>query len=300
MSDAIHEVHQAKVYALSNSYRIDGRVGSHPTEARGFAPWNVYVVREPGVAVIIGTGMTIHETRLLEQLGTIINDERVALFPLSYEFTNLCNARPIADRFRVESVIHPEGRPEPSGWLNVRPEFAARPKDGLDRAVQRIYRTGDEIWVDDDGSRRLKVLFPALRLLATQWVYDRESKSLFTQDVFTWVSRPVDSTPWALQSADRDETTIETVTGVLLGNRYWWLAGAKNADVIRNRLHRLFTDYEVRNILPQSGSPLIGAEVVERHVQLLDEAIGELAKMKPIGIEVGEWKLSPEQEGGDR
>lgn len=300
MGNAIHEVHRDKVYALSNSYRIDGRVGSYPTDTRGYAPWNVYVIREPGTAVIIGTGMTIHETPLLEQLGTLINDERVALFPLSYEFTNLCNARPIADRFRVESVIHPEGRPEPSGWLNVRPEFAARREDGLDRATQRIYRTGDEIWVDEAGSRRLKVLFPALRLLATQWIYDKESKSLLTQDVFTWVSRPADTTPWVLQPGDQDETAIETVTSVLLGNRYWWLAGARNADVIRNRLKRLFEEYEVCNILPQNGSPLIGAEVVQRHVQLLDEAIGELAKMKPIGIEVGEWKLSPEQEEGDR
>ena len=43
-----------------------------------------------------------------------------------------------------------------------------------------------------------------LRLIATRWLYDRATRTLFSSDMFTHVWRDSETGPWIVTDADND------------------------------------------------------------------------------------------------
>lgn len=292
MSSETTELADDRLFVFSNSYELDGRVTSHPVQARGFAPMQTYLVKEGEQALLIGTGLTIHEERLIEQIDAALGSASLSLMPLGVDFARICNARPIADRFSVDRVFEPTNRGDiPGMWLNIRPEFPAGVGDSLQVAATEVLRIGRPIRVDRDGGRTLELLVPPLRLLPTQWVYDEVTRTLFTLDVFSWVWHREDAGPWTVTEAVDDSTTAERVRNQLLTNRYWWLAGADTSR-IRRELADVFDRYDVQNIAPDCGCVLSGGTVVARHYQLLDDVLAAAPRAPAVGVEVGRWRFA--------
>jgi hypothetical protein len=280
-----------KVLVMSNPYELDGRVTSYPRDVRGYSPMQCYLLKEGDRALLIGTGLSIQQDQVLAQLETIIGDTKLSLIPSGFDFTRLCNARPIADRFGLEYVYQPPIFDVPPVWLNFRPDFPIDETDGLRKAKAQSVTTGQPFSFDKDEARRLEVLVPPLRLLPNQWLYEEATKTLFTVDVFTWVWRPDASGPWVVGEGDDDATTVETVKHMLFDNRYWWLPGADTTR-IRKALAELFDKYDIENIAPEHGCVLKGSSVVSRHYALLDEALAAAPKQKAHGVEVGQWTFA--------
>src|SRR5206468_11786912 len=110
-----------RLYALSNPYAVDGRVSWHAPHVRGVAPMNCYVLREPRAALLVDTGLSVHEQAILEQLESCVgHDCELSLFLLRQgEFDSICNLLPIVDAFRVRTVY---GQFEEAlRWGDVRP-----------------------------------------------------------------------------------------------------------------------------------------------------------------------------------
>jgi hypothetical protein len=251
-----------------------------------------YLVVEGDSALLIGTGVTVHQEQLIAQLEELLPESaRLSIMPLGYDFTRLCNARPIADRFGVEGVWQSPLVDVPRAWLNFRPEFPADDSDRLRGAEARTLKTGRPITVDRGGVRQLDVLVPPLRLLPNTWVYDPDTRTMFTVDTFTWVWRLEDRGPWVLTDADEDFTTVQTVEYALLRNRYWWLAGA-DTERIRRAFADLFDRYEIETIAPEYGCVLKGADVVSRHYQMLDDVLAAAGAAPAQGVEVGTWSFA--------
>jgi hypothetical protein len=277
-----------KLTVLSNPYELDGRVSSYPRDARGYAPMQCYLLREEDRALLIGTGLSSQQQQILDQLGTLVEGARLSLIPSGFDFTRLCNARPIADRFGVEFVYQPPIFDTPPNWLNFRPEFPTDETDGLRAAKAQSITTGEPFTFA--GARKLEVLVPPLRLLPNQWLYDEATRTLFTVDVFTWVWRTHDAGPWVVTEDDEDSTTLETAQHVIYDNRYWWLPGADTTR-IRTALADIFERYEIENIAPEHGCVLKGSSVVSRHYQLLDELIANAPNQPAHGVDVGQWSF---------
>lgn len=292
LAEGITEIVEGSLYALSNPYAVDGRVTTHPGDVRGYAPMQSYLIKEGDRALMIGTGLSVHQEHVLRQLDVLIDDERLSLMPLRFDFTGLCNARPIADHYDIEYVYQTPTRGDvPAEWLNIRPEFAQGPGDGLLAAANRVMQTEVPIPIDPDERRNLDLVVPPLRLLPNNWVYDETTRTMFTLDTFTWVWRTHDQGPWVIGDGDDDPTTLESVKHYLFHNRYWWLPGA-DTSTIRSALHEFFERYEIVNIMPDWGCALKGSTVVERHFQFLDDALAAAANERPLGVEVGKWRFS--------
>jgi hypothetical protein len=291
MSAKITALAEDKLFVLSNTYALDGRVTSHPVDARGYAPMQCYLLKEDDQALLVGTGLTIHQQQVLDQLDELVGSSRLSIMPLGFDFTGLCNARPIADHFGLEYVYQSPLVDIPPTWLNFRPEFPADESDKLRASEAYLMKTGEPISLRLDGSRNLQLLVPALRLLPNQWLYDESTKTLFTVDVFTWVWRQDDEGPWVISEGDDDPTTVETLQHALIDNRYWWLKGADTTR-LRRALADVFDRYDVVNIAPEYGCALKGRDVVNRHFQLLDDLLASAPQQREQTVEVGTWTFA--------
>jgi hypothetical protein len=117
------------------------------------------------------------------------------------------------------------------------------------------------------------VFVAVLRLLPTHWAYDEATATLFTSDMFTHVCRPSADSGWVVTPAD-DDTTIEAVREHMVGSRYWWLPEAETEE-IKAGLAEVFVRHQVERIAPGYGCILDGAEVVERHLAMVQEVLAE-------------------------
>ena len=110
-----------------------------------------------------------------------------------------------------------------------------------------------------------------IRLIATRWLYDRATRTLFSSDMFThvWRGRAEGALDRHRGGRRSDLVTCE-LRSFLLNTRYWWLEGAPT-DSIRRGIGDVFDKYDVETIAPGYGCMLRGRKVVARHYQMLDE-----------------------------
>ncbi len=291
MSSEVNALAEGRLFALSNSYELDGRTSTFPIGARGHAPMNCYLLKEGDHALLVGAGLSIHEDDVIDQIKSVLGTARLSFMPLALDFMRLSNARPIADRIGLDLVYQPQFANEPSFWLNFRPEFDDDDSDGLRAAGIGDMLTDVPIQLDPAGVRKLDLVVPAMRLLPNPWLYDPSTRTMFTVDIFTWVWRSEDRGPWIVADGDDDPTTTETVEYCLFENRFWWLPGADTTRM-RRALSNVFEQYDVENIAPDYGCPLKGSEAVGRHYQLLDDVLAAAPQREPIGVDVGKWAFA--------
>jgi hypothetical protein len=288
MTAEILELAAGRLYALPCPYALDGRVSTHPDDARGYAAQQVYVLSEGDSALLVETGLTVHEQSLLARLDRILGPTaRVGIFPLSLgEFRSVCNMRPIVERFDVHTLYGPFE--DGSDWVDFRPELVppGEPVGGGQMAeldVVVISSRGGLVPIGE--GRTVQALDAPLRLLPTHWLYDEATRTLFTSDAFTHVWRPTEAGPWAV-TADDDSTTLNGLIDYLVRTRFWWLAGA-DVEPLSNGLADVFDAYEVEIIAPSYGCVLQGRGVVRRHYELLREALRVLSARSSVGLSIG-------------
>jgi len=136
------------------------------------------------------------------------------------------------------------------------------------------------------GGRAIDVMQAPIRLIATRWLYDRATRTLFSSDLFTHVWRDAETGPWIVTEADNDPTSLSDVRSFMLNTRYWWLEGAPT-DAIRRGIDKVFDSYDVETIAPGYGAILRGRNVVERHYRMLDEFLKACDKSVAVSRYVG-------------
>jgi hypothetical protein len=287
LSRNILELAKDSLYALSNPIELDGRpVSTHPPSARGFAPVNCYLVLDGNEALLVDTGLKIHERQVLEQLDQLLVPESrlTVLILRPSEYSSVSNARAIAGKFELGRVMLGGGvRPEDfHHWLDFHPpEVAGQAETGSRKLIEadRWSPMGqDEI--PAPGSRRLQIIRPEIQLISTYWLYDATTRTLFTSDALSHVWRETADGPWAVECPD-DAPAVDEICEYLTGARYWWMAGART-DPLRRYLKSLQETYEIECVAPASGCVLAGRNVVDRHFALMDEALEELSHRDPI------------------
>lgn len=277
-----------RLYALCNAYALDGLMSTHPRSARGYSSMNCYVLVEQQDALLLDTGMSIHQRAILAQLEALLgNSSRLSILPVRSEFSALCNVRPIADRYPL-GAIHGRALGEPWEWLDFRPGFEV-PGGGLVDVPAPPVWVGGALSVDADGARRLEILSPPIRLLPGMWAYDSVTATLFTADLFTWIWRTDPGGPWLVQ-AEADTTTADDVRDFLVENRYWWLAGART-ERLRRDLADVFDRHDVVRIAPGYGCVIDGRDAVARQYDLLDGVLARLAHEPSVGVSVSRRPL---------
>jgi hypothetical protein len=256
-----------RLYALQSPFALDGRVSSYPASARGFAVANSYLLSQPDAAMLIDTGFGKDEPAIRAQIETLIAPKLpLSLFPLRLnEFMSINNVESFAGHFNVETCY--TSNIDAALWF----DFGARPggRDVLKSMKVTAVTRADTIELGKAG-RAIDVMQAPIRLIATRWLYDRATRTLFSSDMFTHVWRGSAAGPWIVNEADHDATALSDVRSFMLNTRYWWLEGAPT-DSIRRGIGNVFDRYDIETIAPGYGCILSGRNVVARHYKMLDE-----------------------------
>ena len=247
----ISELAAGKLYALQNTMRLDGRVSSYPASATGYSVSNCYLLRQPDAAWLIDTGFGGHEAALRGQIESLIpRTLPLSLLPLRLnEFMSIQNIDPFTLYFNVKECF--TGNPDAAFWF----DFGAGSDSGqntLDRL--NITTIGREETIPIGAQGRPVVVYQApIRLIATRWIYDAATKTLFTSDMWThtWRDRP--DGPWIIQDGDDDPTDFDHVRSFLLNTRYWWLEGVDTAK-LRKGIDKILTKHDIETSRPATAA----------------------------------------------
>src|ERR1700722_1056779 len=260
-----------RLYALQNPFALDGRVSSYPASARGFSVVNSYLLTQPDAAMLIDTGFGKDEPVIRAQIEELIAPRLpFSMFPLRLnEFMSINNVESFAGHFNVETCY--TSNPDAALWF----DFGAKENGRgiLDSMKVTAVTRADSIALGktgNHGTRSIDVMQAPLRLIATRWLYDRATRTLFSSDMFPHVWRDTATGPWIVRDTDNDATSPRDVRSFMLNTRYWWLEGAPT-DKIRRGIGNVFDKYDIETIAPGYGCILRGRKVVARHYGMLDE-----------------------------
>jgi flavorubredoxin len=254
---------------------LDGRISWVPSDLREFQPANCYLVMEGKNATLIDTGPALYEEEIVEQLKAVLPPgTHLTVFVTRLEPEGLGNIGPIHSAIGIDHIIT-GGIPNMFDSWNEIPGFVELwngRSDWLgDRAFMDRVATGEPIPMG--GSDRLLVLAAPLRILATFWVYDRETRTLLTTDVFghTSVRRAADSP--VRSSLAEDDTTYESARAHVLA-KFPWIPYA-NMDTVVEKVDAIFKEHPVETIAPMHGCVLRGEALVSKHVDILRRILDE-------------------------
>ncbi len=258
---------EGRLYALQHPFALDGRVSMYPASARGFAVANSYLLTEPDAAMLIDTGFGKDEAVIRAEIESLVAPGvPLSLFPLRLnEFMSINNVESFAAHFNVQTCY--TSNIDAALWF----DFGAK-TDGRDvlKSMNVTAVTRADTIALGASRRAIEVMQAPLRLIATRWLYDRSTRTLFASDMFTHVWRETATGPWIVTEADNDPTSLADVRSFMLNTRYWWLEGAPT-DAIRRGIAKVFETCDVETIAPGYGCILRGRAVVERHYRMLDE-----------------------------
>src|SRR5467141_1870275 len=245
----IAAIAEGKLYALQNPFALDGRVIAYSASARGYSVANSYLITQSDTAMLIDTGFGKDEPTIRSQIESLSAPGLPpSLFPLRLnEFMSINNVETFAAHFNVAQCY--TSNIDAALWF----DFGAK-ADGrniLESMNVTAVTRADTIQLGKKG-RAIDVMQAPIRLIATRWLYDRATRTLFSSDMFTHVWRDTETGPWVVTEADNDPTSARHIRSFLLNTRYWWLEGAPT-DAIRRGIGNVFDTYDVETIAPGYG-----------------------------------------------
>ena len=267
----IETIVDGKLYALQNVLELDGRVSAYPANARGYSVSNCYLVKEGDRALLLDSGLSAHEASIIRQIRALTTPETLlSVFPLRInEYMSVCNVEAIAQSFNVEQCY--SGNPDAALWVDFGRRSDAN--DGRPYSLKTtLVSRAETLRVGED--RALEVFQAPIRLINTRWMFDYNTKTLFTSDSFShqWSDSP--DGPWSITNAECDATAGH-IRSFLLNTRYWWLEGGKTTE-LRKKLSAVFEKYPIETIAPGYGRVLRGRALVERQYKMFDEVLAGL------------------------
>jgi hypothetical protein len=267
-----------RLYALQNPFALDGRVSAYPASARGFSVANSYLLTQPDAAMLIDTGFGKDEPAIRAQIESLIAPGLpFSMFPLRLnEFMSINNVESFAGHFNIETCY--TSNVDAALWFDFGAKAEGR--DILSSMKVTAVTRADTIRLGKLG-REIDVMQAPIRLIATRWLYDRATRTLFSSDLFTHLWRERATGPWVVTDADNDPTATGDIRSFMLNTRYWWLEGAPT-DSIRRGIAEVFDKYDIETIAPGYGCILRGRNVVARHYAMLDEFLKACDKSRMV------------------
>ncbi|HEY2533618.1 MAG TPA: hypothetical protein VGJ20_37775 [Xanthobacteraceae bacterium] len=256
-----------QLHALQNPFALDGRVSCYPASARGFSVANCYLLTQPDAAMLIDTGFGKDEPAIRAQIESLIAPGLpLSMFPLRLnEFMSINNVESFAAHFNVETCY--TSNIDAALWFDF--GAMAEGRDILKSMKVTAVTRADTIRLGKSG-RAIDVMQAPIRLIATRWLYDRVTRTLFSSDMFTHVWRDTPTEAWIVSETENDSTSMWDIRSFMLNTRYWWLEGAPT-DSIRRGIGNVFDKYDIETIAPGYGCILRGRNLVARHYRMLDE-----------------------------
>jgi len=252
-----------EVYVLSDVEPADDGRSWLPADAKGFEPFNKYVIVKPDLVFLLDTGVAAHCDSIIASLRDIVGDRKLIMLPTRSNLEAIGNMGPIIDAFpRVELLTTTRALP-PLGLCHIR-------DDKRDSVPARRIRRGEAL--DAIGFGNLQILNPVVRILGTIWLYDRESRILFSSDFFS-----DDRMDTADQSVVRRSAAGLPDPATLRRSivaRFDWLERAETT-LLRKQWNDMFRDIQPITIAPGFGRVQAGPDLAQQVIDLYYRAAFE-------------------------
>jgi flavorubredoxin len=267
----IETIAAGRLYALQNVLELDGRVSAYPANARGYSVSNCYLIKQGDRALLLDSGLSAHEASIIAQIRSLTTpDTLLSVFPLRInEYMSVCNVEAIAQNFNVEQCY--SGNPDAALWVDFGRRSDAN--DGRPYSLKTtLVSRAETLRVSED--RLIDVFQAPIRLINTRWMFDHDTRTLFTSDSFSHEWSDDADGPWSI-SAEQCTSTADHVQSFLLNTRYWWMEGGKTTE-LRRKLAAVFDKYPIETIAPGYGRVLRGRALVERQYSMFDQVLARL------------------------
>jgi flavorubredoxin len=263
------ELVPGSLFRLGSTIELDGRVSWAPPALRAHQPINAYLVLDDGEATMIDTGLACREREIVEQLEQALPPHTpLTVFLTRAEYEGIGNVGAVYEAVGIDH-LYAGGFPNIFDAYN---EIAGFVRTWESRTFMDRVPTGESIGVG--RGHRLQVLAAPLRVLTCFWVYDRETRTLFTTDIFGHTALDSPDAPAVLDSLDQDPSTYESVREHVHA-KFTWLTTGGDTRLISQNLVKIFGEHEIETIAPIHGCILRGKPLVEKHYEFLKSILAE-------------------------
>jgi flavorubredoxin len=256
------------LHSVGGLIPFDTRLSWAPPQAHGLQPVNAYVlVTADETPLLIDTGLAGHEAAVVAGLASLVLSEQpIAAFLTRSEYECSGNLGTIVRRFTVRT-LYTGGVANPFDAFD---ELASAHDLWSNRVRLGRIRPGD--YIPLEACPRVSILAAPIRILATYWAYDSETKTLFTSDAFghaVLASANESAGPVTDPDAFADPSWVKDN----LLAKFAWLRGAEKVGAVREHLERIGNDLEIRNIAPTHGRVFVGGDIAQAQFQLMVDVL---------------------------
>ena len=242
-----------------------------PMNGHGWFPVPCYLLRSGSKAVLIDTGLAIHHDAVRSGLsGTLAPGATLDVLLTRREPDMLMNLPWIVRSYGVASV-RCSGPVDPFDYVEKLEEAmtAEQMRAIVGVPVEFLAPSGTV----ELGAFSFELIRPAIRVLATDWLYERTTRTLFSSDMWAFVSAPA---PHDVVCPVPDERIdVERILNHLRA-KFDWLEGIDTAP-ISSKLTESVAGRDIERICPSYGCVIEGREAVET---LFSNTIEALARLK--------------------
>jgi hypothetical protein len=254
------ELVSEKLWLIGANVPLEGLSSWEPEGVIGYQPFNTYVITGAGEETyVVDPGAACLEHTVISGLAEVLPPgARPRIFLTRAQLDAIGNLGAVAAEFSVQDVFT-------GGFQNPFDSFdAITTADAEGRAANvLLFRSPEE--------SRMQVINPPLRILATFWAYDHDTKTLFTSDSFVHGILQEPGERPVIDENAIDQISHEDVRAHLFA-ALWWLPYADLEPIVA-AVDRVFRDYDVELIAPGRGCILQGKGTVERHAEMLIDVL---------------------------
>jgi hypothetical protein len=259
------------LHAIGGAVAVPNRTSWMPRHAAGWLPVQAYLFRGPDRALLLDTGVTVHRPELARALkGLVPAGTELDCLLSRWEPDAIINLPWLIEHFGLR-FVHSVGELNPIDFFANFDEASMKAQAEVSARGATLVSVmpGDVVRV---GPFEIEVLRTTLRLLVTNWFYERTTRTLFTTDSFGFL---INAAGPALFKASRGEITAEQMIDAL-SLKFEWLAGA-NCEGLIDDLRRLRGRYPIDRICPMSGGIIEGATLTAQVFDAVESALATLA-----------------------
>ncbi|MCO5065003.1 MAG: hypothetical protein M9924_11400 [Rhizobiaceae bacterium] len=263
-------------------YALGGSVASNavswmPADFGGHLPIQAYLIVDDDEYVLIDTGVAVHRQTIMDALSRLVGTRKRGRIMLTRREPDvLTNLPAIANSFKISGVFA-GGELNPLDYFDSMDEASTY---ALMRSIAKpqfeVLRPGSIITL---GERKLEFLRTSLKVLATNWIYEHTSKTLFSSDSWAFVTSSRETAPFRADLAANDSWLSTTAVENYLARKFDWMV-AIDTTPLRQDLQEVFEAREIKRICPSSGAVIEGSDLVERFVKSTLDAMRGMSKRK--------------------
>lgn len=278
-----------ELFLLGGVELIDERLSYYPSETFGkYVPYNCYLLRSGGESLLIESGAASHHPVIRAQLQGLVrgSDEFRRLVVTRNEPECNSNIPNLVRDFGIGAVHSLPMMSSLQYFPANAKEFLAAGFDASSNELQMMdfgvrcipVEEGERILLG--GEARLEPFPTPLRVLPTNWFYDRRTRTLFCSDVFCGRVSDTPSVRTNSEILAEDEMTATMLND--LSRKFDWLSRGYLTDITET-LENYFMERKIDILAPTRGNPIVGSDAVDANLRALISAL----KLLNVGVRPG-------------